>query len=164
MPALYEFSFQVSRRLYTDALNCVLWRRGRWAGPVAIVLFPIVLFMVMQDPGMRMMGATMGGAAIMLFVIFLITARARRSAVDRAFGTGDRTIHIALSERGVAIASVLGESLLNWSTIHRVWSCPRVTLLFYNGWLYVAVPAEALPAGALDYIHRQAGAANSGKT
>ncbi len=164
MPAAaYQLSFQSSHRLLSDALNCLLWRRGRWAGPVALVLFPIVMFMVMLDPAMRILGAALGGAALMLLVIFLIVAGARRRAIDRAFGAGDRTIHIALSDRGIAISSVLGDSLLNWSTIHRIWSCPRVTLLFYSGWLYVPIPAEALPSEALDYIQRQVGAARGTK-
>ena len=50
-----------------------------------------------------------------------------------------------MDKAGVALSSALGEAQLRWTSFDRVWRCKRVTLLFYQGWQYIAIPTEAAP-------------------
>jgi hypothetical protein len=65
-----EFEFTATPELGNKALCYLLWRRGGPIGPIAIILFPLVLAIAVADPQMRPVAYVAGGAAIMLFVIF----------------------------------------------------------------------------------------------
>lgn len=71
MTGSYDFSFEATSRLGTDALNCLLWKRGRLLGPIALILLPIVLF-IAQDSASQTLATGFAGAAIMLLIIFLL--------------------------------------------------------------------------------------------
>ena len=69
-PMPIEFEFTATPELGNEALRYLLWRRGGPIGPIAIILFPIVLAIIAADPTMRPVAYIAGGAAIMLFIIF----------------------------------------------------------------------------------------------
>jgi hypothetical protein len=148
----YEFSFEARPELGTAALKCLLWRRGGIAGPIALVLFPVVLFLLALDARYRLAAAVCGGAALMLLFIFLIAVAHRRRLRRQFFANAShRTVSVRIDADGLALKSALGESTLPWAVIERVWRCREVALIFHHGWQYMAMPAAAVPPGALDY-------------
>lgn len=44
----YEFSFETTPELGPLALKCLLWKRGKVFGPIALVLFPLLLLSRME--------------------------------------------------------------------------------------------------------------------
>jgi hypothetical protein len=102
---------------------------------------------------MRAVAYIAGGAAIMLFVLFLLAVAHRRRIRRRFFeSSADRTVRVVIDEIGMAVKSVAGSSALPWSTLSRVWAGKDVVLVFYHGWHYVAFPTNAVPSTALDFI------------
>ena len=148
----YEITFEATPALGPAALRCLLWRRGGIVGPIALVLFPLLLVLLAWDPAWRAAAALLGGACLMLLVLFLIAVWHRRRIQARFFrDAAHRTVRIVMDEAGVAVSSALGEAQLRWTSFDRLWRCKRVTLLFYQGWQYIAIPADALPDGAVDF-------------
>jgi hypothetical protein len=148
----FEFSFEATPQLGSAALRCLLWKRGGVVGPIALLLFPLLLAALAWDPAWRLAAGVLGGAALMLFIIFLLAVRHRRMVRDRFFRNApDRTVRIVINAEGVTVTSALGESRLPWRMIERVWRCKDVALIFYHGWQYIAAPAPAVPEGALEY-------------
>jgi hypothetical protein len=148
-----EFEFTATPELGNKAMRYLLWRRGGPVGPIAIVLLPIVLAVMAADPRMRPVGYIGGGAAIMLFVLFLF-AIAHRRKITRRFleSTTDHVVRVSIDDGGIAVKSAAGSSALPWSAINRVWAGKEVVLIFYHGWHYVAFPTAAVPAGAIEFI------------
>ena len=148
----YEFSFEATPQLGSVALQCLLWRRGGIIGPIALVLFPLLLLVLAWDPEWRVAAGVLGGAALMLLGVFLLAVRHRRNVSNQFFRrAANRIVRVVIDADGVAVTSALGESRLPWSMIYRVWRCKHVALVFYQGWQYIAVPASAVPDGALEY-------------
>jgi hypothetical protein len=154
----YEISFEATPELGPAALQCLLWRRGKLIGPIALLLFPLLLAILAADPAYRTIAAALGGAAIMLFVIFLLVVWQRRRLFRRFLeSAGNRTLRVVFDARGVSVASALGESFLDWRAVARVWRCKHVALLFYHGWSYIAMPAHALSDDALAFALQHIG-------
>jgi hypothetical protein len=148
-----EFEFTATPELGNHALRYLLWRRGGPIGPIAIILFPVVLAIAAADPNIRPVAYIAGGAAIMLFVLFLLAVAHRRKIRRRFFeSTSDHTVRVSLDEMGIAVRTAAGNSALPWNAFTRVWAGKEVTLVFYHGWHYLAFPASALPPGALEFI------------
>src|SRR4051812_6993176 len=144
----YEFSFEATPELGPAALKCLLWKRGGVYGPIALILFPILLAVLAWDPRGRPAAQVLGGAALMLFVIFLAAARQRRSVRERfSRNAPSRVVGVVIEQAGVAVTTALGESRLPWTMIERLWQCETVALLFYQGWQYIALPIHAVPQG-----------------
>ena len=105
------------------------------------------------DREMRPVAYIVGGAAIMLFVLFLLAVAHRRRISRRFFeSNADRTVRVAIDEAGLAVKSAAGSSALPWNAISRVWAGKDVVLVFYHGWHYAAFPRQAVPANAIDFI------------
>ena len=137
------------------ALSCLLRKRGKGFGPIALVLFPLLLYILASDPAWHSMAAILGGAALMLMILFLVAVQYRRRAINRNFKNApNRLVHIVIEERGLSVTSALGESTLNWRTIERIWRCDRVALVFHQGWNYIAFPTHAVPTGALEFAEQ----------
>ena len=148
-----EFEFIATPELGNRAMVYLLWRRGGPVGPIAIVLLPIVLAVMAADPRMRPIAYVGGGAAIMLFVLFLFAVAHRRKITRRFFGsTTDHVVRVSIDDGGIAVKSAAGNSALPWSVINRVWAGKEVVLVFYYGWHYVALPTPAVPAGAIEFV------------
>ncbi len=148
-----EFEFTATPELGNEALRYLLWRRGGPIGPIAIILFPIVLAIIAADPTMRPVAYIAGGAAIMLFIIFLLAVGQRRRMRRRFFeSTTDHTVSVSINDTGIAVKSAAGDSTLPWSIIGRVWAGKDVVLVFYHGWHYLAFPAAAVPRHAFEFI------------
>jgi hypothetical protein len=148
-----EFEFTATLALGNKALRYLLWRRGGPVGPIAIILLPLVLAVMAADPATRPVAYIAGGAAIMLFVIFLLAVGHRRRIRRRFFqSTTDHTIRVSIDDEGIAVKSAAGNSTLPWSLIERVWAGKEVVLVFYHGWHYIAFPTAAVPANAIDFI------------
>lgn len=156
VPQRYEFSFEATPALGTAALRCTLRKRSRFLGPAALVLLPLLLALLASRPEGRLAAATLGGAAIMLFVIFLLAVAHRRRLRNRFFERAPhRTVRIALDEEGVLVSTALGESRLPWQAFERLWRCKDVTMLYYYGWQYVALPEGAAPPEALAFAEQR---------
>ena len=150
---LIEFEFIGTPALGDKAMRYLLWRRGGPLGPIAIILFPLVLAIMAADPAMRPVAYIAGGAAIMLFVIFLLAVGHRRRIRRRFFqSTTDHTVRVSIDDAGIGVKSAAGSSVLPWSVISRVWAGKEVVLVFYHGWHYIAFPTAAVPANAIDFI------------
>jgi hypothetical protein len=148
----YDFAFEATPQLGSAALKCLLWKRGGMAGPIALILLPILLLVLAWDPTWRTVAGVLGGAALMLLILFLLAVRHRRNVRNRFFlKAGSRAIRVVIDEEGVAVTSSLWETRLPWRMIERVWRCKDVALIFYQGWQYIAVPVHAVPEGALEY-------------
>ncbi len=148
-----EFEFTATPELGNKAMRYLLWRRGGPVGPIAIVLLPIVLAVMAADPRMRPVAYIGGGAAIMLFVLFLLAVAHRRKIRRRFFeSTTDHIVRVSIDDGGIAVRSAAGSSALPWSVFNRVWAGKEVVLVFYHGWHYVAFPTPAVPAGAIEFI------------
>ena len=156
----YEFSFEATPALGTAALQCTLRKRSRFLGPAALVLLPLLLALLASRPEGRLAAATLGGAAVMLFVVFLLAVAHRRRMRERFFErAAHHTVRVALDEDGVLVSTALGESRLPWQAFERLWRCKDVTMLYYHGWQYVALPEGAAPPEALAFAEaRIAGA------
>ena len=158
----YEFSFEATPGLSAAALKCTLRRRSRFVGPAALVLLPLLLAPLASRPEGRLAAASLGGAAIMLFVIFLLAVAQRRRMRDRFFERAEhRTVRIVLDEQGVLVHTALGESRLPWGAFERLWRCKDVTMLYYHGWQYVALPAGSAPPEALAFAEAPIAAARA---
>ena len=148
-----EFQFIATPELGNKALRYLLWRRGGPIGPIAIILFPVVLAIAAADPKMRPVAYIAGGAAIMLFVLFLLAVAHRRKIRRRFFeSTTDHTVRVSLDESGIAVKTAAGNSALPWNAFTRIWAGKEVILVFYHGWHYLAFPTNAVPPGALDFV------------
>ncbi len=151
-PTRYEFSFEATPALSSAALKCTLRKRSRFLGPAALVLLPLLLALLASRPEGRLAAASLGGAAIMLFVVFLLAVAHRRRLRNRFFErAGHRTVTIAIDDEGVLVRTALGESRLPWQVFERLWRCKDVTMLYYYGWQYVALPAGSAPPEALAF-------------
>jgi hypothetical protein len=148
-----EFSFTATPDLGPKALRFLLRRRAGVFGPAALILFPILLAVLALDPAMRPAAYVLGGAVIMLLVIFLAAVAHLRRLRRRFFDTTqDRTIRIAMDDEGVAVTSALGATKLAWPSFERLWVGDEVVLLFYHGWQRLAFPRDAVPQAALDLV------------
>jgi len=148
-----EFEFIATPALGNKAMRYLLWRRGGPVGPIAIILLPLVLAIIAADPAMRPVAYIAGGAAIMLFVIFLLAVGHRRRIRRRFFqSTTDHTVRVSIDDEGIAVKSAAGNSTLPWSIVGRIWAGKEVVLVFYHGWHYIAFPTAAVPAKAIDFI------------
>jgi hypothetical protein len=148
-----EFDFTATPELGGKAMRYLLWRRGRPIGPIAIVLLPVLIAVMALDPQMRAVAYIAGGAAIMLFVLFLLAIAHRRRIRRRFFeSTADHTVRVLIDDAGIAVRSAAGSSALPWRAIARVWAGKEVVLVFYHGWHYMAFPTPAVPANAIDFI------------
>jgi len=151
-PSHFEFSFEATPELGPAALKCLLRKRAGPIGPLALILLPLLLLLLASDPAWRPVAGVLAGAALMLLTLFLLAVWQRRRASDRFFrNASSRLVRIAMQDAGVTVSTALGESHLRWTTIERVWKCRAVALLFYQGWQYIAVPVDAIPAGALEF-------------
>ena len=153
-----EFSFVATPELGPRALRFLLWRRAGPVGPLAVILILLLFVFFASDPAWRPEAYLLGGAAIMLFVIFLLAVAHRRRLRRRFFETTtDHTIKVSMGDEGVAVTTALGSSTLPWQAFERLWQGKSVVLLFYNGWQYLAFPAEAMPKAALDFASSKIG-------
>ena len=151
--AAIEFEFIAAPELGNKAMNYLLWRRAGPVGPIAIILFPVVLAIAAADPRIRPVAYIAGGAAIMLFVLFLLAVAQGRRIRRRFFeSTSEHTVRVSIDDAGVEVKSAAGSSTLPWSAINRVWAGKEVVLLFYHGWHYFAFPTAAVPAEAIEFI------------
>ena len=99
-----SFSFVATRELGPKALSFLLWRRAGLLGPVAIILYPILLALLAIDPVWRPAAYVLGGAALMLFMIFLLAVAYMRRLRRRFFqATDDHTVRVELDESGVFV-------------------------------------------------------------
>jgi hypothetical protein len=147
-----EFSFVATPDLGPKALRFLLWRRAGPVGPLAIILVPLLVVFLASDPVWRPAAYVLGGGAIMLFLIFLLAVAYRRRVRRRFFeNAADHTVKVFMSDEGLAVKTALGSSTLLWKSFERLWQGKSVVLLFFNGWQYVAFPAEAIPKAALDF-------------
>lgn len=148
-----EFEFTATPELGSKALRYLLWRRGGPVGPIAIILLPVVIAVMAADPAMRAVAYVAAGAAIMLFVLFLLAVAHRRKISQRFFESdADRTVRVVIDYAGLVVKSAAGSSALPWSAINRVWAGKDVVLVFYHGWHYAAFPRQAVPANAIEVI------------
>jgi hypothetical protein len=148
-----EFEFTATPELGSKAMRYLLWRRAGPVGPIAIILLPVVIAVMTADPAMRPVAYIAGGAAIMLFVLFLLAVAHRRRIRRRFFeSNADRTVRVVIDEAGFAVKSAAGSSALPWSAISRLWAGKDVVLVFYYGWHYAAFPRQAVQANAIDFI------------
>jgi hypothetical protein len=148
-----EFEFTPTPELGNKALRYLLWRRGGPVGPIALILFPVVLAIVAADPRIRPVAYVAGGAAIMLFVIFLLAVAQRRRMRRRFFETTtDHNVKVSIDDGGMAVNTAVGSSTLPWTALNRIWAGKEVVLIFYHGWHYLAFPSGAVPAGAIEFI------------
>jgi len=148
-----EFEFPATPELANKALRYLLWRRGGPLGPIAIILLPVVIAVMAADPAMRPVAYIAGGAAIMLFVIFLLAVAHRRKIRRRFFqSTTDHTVRVSIDDAGIAVKSAAGNSTLPWSIMRRIWAGKEVVLVFYHGWHYLAFPTVAVPANTIEFI------------
>jgi len=148
-----EFEFTATPELGNKALCYLLWRRGGPIGPIAIILFPLVLAIAVADPQMRPVAYVAGGAAIMLFVIFLLATAHHRRIRRRFFeSTTDHRVRVSIDDSGITVKGAAGNSTLPWRAIGRVWAGKEVVLVFYYGWHYLAFPTVAVPASTIEFI------------
>jgi YcxB-like protein len=148
-----EFEFPATPELANKALRYLLWRRGGPLGPIAIILLPVVIAVMAADPAMRPVAYIAGGAAIMLFVIFLLAVAHRRKIRRRFFqSTTDHTVRVSIDDEGIAVKSAAGNSTLPWSIMGRIWAGKEVVLVFYHGWHYLAFPTASVPANTIEFI------------
>src|SRR5215213_2665488 len=153
-----DFEFVATPELGTKAIRYLLRRRGGRFAPVVFVLLPILIGILAVDEATRPLACLFAGAVIMLLVIFFLALAQRRRMRRRFFeSTTDHTVRVSLDESGMTVRSAGGSSSLPWSSITRVWAGKEVVLLFYHGWHYFAVPADALPAPALAMITAKTG-------
>src|SRR5215468_4802425 len=101
-----QFEFVATPELGDKALRYLLWRRGGPVGPIAIILFPIVLAIAAADPRMRPIAYIARDAAIMLFVIFLLAVAQRRRIRRRFFESAtDHIVRVSIDDAGIAVKS-----------------------------------------------------------
>jgi len=121
-----EFEFTATPQLANKALCYLLWRRGGLVGPIAIILFPVVLAVAAADPRIRPVAYIASGAAIMLFVLFLLAVAHRRRIRRRFFkSTSNYTVKVAIDDGGMAVNTAAGSSALPWIAINRIWAGKR---------------------------------------
>ncbi len=158
MPEGYDFTFEATPDLSSDALTCILWRRGGIVGPIVLVLFPLLLAVVAWDPRYRAITGMLGGAAIMLFVIFLYSVQRLRAMRRQLLANAaHRRVHVVMNDSGLVVTTPLGESRLPWTMIGRIWRCPKIVLLYHQGWAHIAIPTTALPPGAIEFAAARSG-------
>ena len=157
MPA-YDFSFEADPRFADAALRCLLRRRMGRIGPLVLILLGVLLPMMLIVPDMRPMAYILGGATLMLLLLFLLAVQARRRLTRRFYRAAPhRTIRVVIDDDGVGITTALGATKLAWRNYERVWRCDDVTLLFYGGWNYFAIPTGALPPEAMAFAESRIG-------
>jgi hypothetical protein len=147
------FTFTATPDLGPKAMRFLLWRRAGIFGPLAVVLLPILLAVLARDPAMRPFAYAFAGAAIMLFVIFLIGVAHLRRLRKRFYATAkDHTIDVSLDDDGVTVKTALATTQMPWSAFERLWVGKQVVLLFHHGWQRLAFPRDAVPQAAIDLV------------
>jgi len=158
----YDFTFEADPRLATIALRCLLRRRLGCLGPVALILLPMLIAFFAMVPEMRWAAYLFGGATLLLLLLFRLAVHQRRRMTRRFYReAAHRTVRVVIDEDGLGITTALGATTLAWRNYERVWKCGEVTLLFHSGWQYFALPSQALPAGAVEFIESRLASARN---
>jgi hypothetical protein len=149
----YDFMFEADPRYATAALKCTLRRRLGCIGPAALVAMLVLVTVFAMVPDMRWAAYFFGGATVLLLVLFLMAVQARRRLTRRFYREAPhRNVRVLIDDDGLGVTTALGATKLAWRNYERVWKCDDVTLVFYSGWQYFAIPTHVLPPGALEFI------------
>ena len=160
----YRAKVVYERDVISEAARRFVLRSIRWDGfAVFFALVAALGYLLATGDRSWIVGAV--GAVVLLMAIFgvaLYVVPYRRS-LARFEGMSAKTAELSFTESGVRMTSDLGQQEFRWQLIDRVWTYPRVWLLFVGG-TYMTLPPgnldEETKTFVLDHIKQHGGRVN----
>ena len=160
----YRAKVVYERDVISEAARRFVLRSIRWDGfAVFFALVAALGYLLATGDRSWIVGAV--GAVVLLMAIFgvaLYVVPYRRS-LARFEGMSAKTAELSFTESGVRMTSDLGQQEFRWQLIDRVWTYPRVWLLFVSG-TYMTLPPGNLDQETktfvLDHIKQHGGRVN----
>ncbi len=160
----YRAKVVYDRDVISEAARRFVFRSIRWDGfAVFFALVAALGYLLATGDRSWIVGAV--GAVVLLMAIFgvaLYVVPYRRS-LARFEGMSAKTAELSFTESGVRMTSDLGQQEFRWQLIDRVWTYPRVWLLFVGG-TYMTLPPGNLDADTktfvLDHVKQHGGRVN----
>jgi len=160
----YRAKVVYERDVISEAARRFVLRSIRWDGfAVFFALVAALGYLLATGDRSWIVGAV--GAVVLLMAIFgvaLYVVPYRRS-LARFEGMSAKTAELSFTESGVRMTSDLGQQEFRWQLIDRVWTYPRVWLLFVGG-TYMTLPPgnldEETKTFVLDHIKQNGGRVN----
>ena len=152
-----EYRAQVvyERDVIAEAARRFVSRSIRWDGFVAFfVLAGVLAYLLGTGDRSWVVGAV--GAAVLLaatFGVALYLVPYRRS-LARFERMSSKRAEMLFTEDGVQMTSDLGRQEFRWELIERVWTNPRVWLLFVGG-TYMTLPSASLDDDTKKFVLEQ---------
>lgn len=149
------------REVIAEAARRFAFRSIRWDGfGVFFLLLGVLAYLVAGGDRSWIVGLV--AAAVVLMAIFgvaLYVVPYRRS-VSRFGRMSSKAADLSFTETGLRMSSDLGQQEFRWQLIDRVWTYPRVWLLFVGG-TYMTLPVgnldEETKGFVLDHIKQHGG-------
>src|SRR5207249_11029517 len=141
-----EFRAKVvyERDVISEAARRFVFRSIRWDGfAVFFALVAALGYLLATGDRSWIVGAV--GAVLLLMAIFgvaLYVVPYRRSPA-RFERMSAKTAELSFTESGLGMTSDLGQQEFRWQLVDRVWTYPRVWLLFIGG-TYMTLPPGSL--------------------
>ena len=161
-----EFRAKVvyERDVISEAARRFVFRSIRWDG-FAVFFALVAALGYLLATGDRSWIVGFVAAVVLLMAIFgvaLYVVPYRRS-LARFERMSAKTAELSFTETGVRMTSDLGQQEFRWQLIDRVWTYPRVWLLFVGGTYMTLPPAnldEETKTFVLDHIKQHGGRVN----
>ncbi len=102
---------------------------------------------ILLGSGLIFTGKPLGGALVMLGMMFLILQRLRIASSVKAFAREEqkyRGIKTEISEAGVRVVTSVGARMWKWSEVFQVLESPKLFLLYLDQKSFSALPKRAM--------------------
>jgi hypothetical protein len=143
------------RDVIAEAARRYVVRSIRWDGFIAFFLLLAVLAYLIAS-GDRSWILGLVGAVVLLMTtvgVALYVVPYRRS-LARFERMSSKTVDFSFTESGLKMSSDLGQQEFRWQLIDRVWTYPRIWLLFVGG-TYMTLPAGQLDEETKRFVLEQ---------
>ncbi len=89
-----------------------------------------------------------------VLIVALVWTAQTRHLLGRLHRMRAPEARFVLDQRGVFVASDLGETLIPWDRITEVWRRPESRMIFFGPSQFITLPTRGVPEEALGYLRR----------
>jgi hypothetical protein len=140
----YRAHVVYDRDVIAEAARRFASRSIRWDGLAAfVVLLAIVGYLVATGDRSWVVGLFAAVALLMAIVGAALYVVPYRRSLGRFERMSSKTADLLFTDGGLRMTSDLGQQEFRWELIERVWTYPRVWLLFVGG-TYMTLPSGNL--------------------
>lgn len=143
------------RDIIAESARRYTFRSIRWDGFAAFfLLLGVLAYLIVSGDRSWIVGLV--GAVVLLMAsvgVALYVVPYRRS-LARFERMSSKTIDMSFTESGLRMSSDLGQQEFRWPLVDRVWTYPRVWLLFVGG-TYMTLPTKSLDEETKRFVLEQ---------